>query len=162
MLSRFSGIVLGLLCVSANGWGQYVISTIAGNNTAGYSGDGGTATSAQLSSPTGIAYAGGKLYIVDSANNVVRVISGGVISAFAGTAGSAGFSGDTKAATSATLNNPTAVAVDSSGNVYIADTGNNVIRQVNSSGIISTFAGSNSMGGGYSGDGGAATNGMLD
>jgi uncharacterized protein (TIGR03437 family) len=160
MLSRFSGIVLGLVCLSANG--QYVISTFAGNNTPGYSGDGGTATSAQLDFPTGMAYAGGKLYIVDSANNVVRVISGGVISTFAGTAGSAGFAGDTKAATAATLSSPSAVAVDSSGNVYIADTGNNVIRQVNTSGIINTFAGNFSMGAGYSGDGGAATNGMLD
>ena len=162
MRSRFSGIVLGLVCLSVDGWGQYVISTVAGNNTAGYSGDGGTATSAQLNSPTGIAYAGGKLYIVDSANNVVRVLSGGVITTFAGTAGSAGFGGDTKAATSATLYHPSGVAVDSSGNVYIADTGNSVIRQVNSSGIINTFAGNYSMGPGYSGDGGAATNGMLD
>jgi uncharacterized protein (TIGR03437 family) len=160
MLSRFSGIVLGLVCLSANG--QYVISTFAGNNTPGYSGDGGTPTSAQLSLPTGMAYAGGKLYIVDSANNVVRVISNGVISTFAGTAGTAGFSGDGKAANSAELNHPSGVAADSSGNVYIADTNNNVIRQVNSSGIINTFAGSNSMGPGYSGDGGAATNGMLD
>jgi len=162
MLSRFSGIVCGLVCLSVNGWGQYVISTIAGNNTAGYSGDGGTATAAQLSFPTGIAYSGGNLYIVDSANSVVRVITNGVISTFAGTAGSPGFSGDTKAATSATLNNPSAVAVDSSGNVYIADTGNNVIRQVNSSGIINTFAGNNSLGGGYTGDGGVATSGQLD
>jgi uncharacterized protein (TIGR03437 family) len=162
MRSRFSGIVLGLVCLSVNGWGQYVISTVAGNNTAGYSGDGGTATSAQLSSPTGIAYSKGNLYIVDSANSVVRVVTNGVISTFAGTAGSFGFSGDGKAATSATLASPSGVAVDSSGNVYIADTGNNVIRQVNTSGIINTFAGNNSMGGGYSGDGGAATNGMLD
>src|ERR1019366_1497245 len=103
MRSRFSGIMLGLVCLSVNGWGQYVISTVAGNNTAGYSGDGGTATSAQLNSPTGIAYAGAKLYIVDSASNVVRDLSGGVITTFAGTAGSAGFAGDTKAATSATL-----------------------------------------------------------
>jgi uncharacterized protein (TIGR03437 family) len=162
MLSRFSGIVLGLVCLSVNGWGQYVISTFAGNNTAGYSGDGGAPTSAQLSLPTGMAYSKGNLYIVDSANNVVRVITNGVISTFAGTAGAAGFSGDTAAATSATLNSPTAVAVDSSGNVYIADTGNNVIRQVNTSGIINTFAGNFSMGGGYTGDGGAATNGELE
>src|SRR5271155_5217979 len=135
MRSRFSGIVLGLVCWSVNGWGQYVISTVAGNNTAGYSGDGGAATSAQLSSPTGIAYSKGNLYIVDSANNVVRVLSNGMITTFAGTAGSSGFSGDGMAATAATLTNPSAVAVDSSGNVYIADTGNSVIRQVNTSGI---------------------------
>jgi uncharacterized protein (TIGR03437 family) len=162
MRLRFSGIVFALVCLSVNGWSQYVISTYAGNNLPGYSGDGGNATSAQLNFPTGIAFAGGKLYIVDSANHVVRVISGGVISTFAGTAGSAGFSGDGKAATSATLNSPSSVAVDSNGNVYIADTANNVVRQVNTSGIINTFAGNNSMGPGYSGDGGAATNGMLD
>jgi uncharacterized protein (TIGR03437 family) len=162
MRSRFSGIVLGLVCLSINGWGQYVISTIAGNNTAGYSGDGAAPTAAQLNFPTGMAYSKGNLYIVDSANNVVRVVSNGVISTFAGTAGSIGFSGDTAAATSATLNNPSAVAVDSAGNVYIADTGNSVIRQVNTSGIINTFAGNYSMGPGYSGDGGAANNGMLD
>jgi uncharacterized protein (TIGR03437 family) len=162
MLCRFSGIVFGLVCLSANGWSQYTISTIAGNSTPGFSGDGGTATSAQLNFPTGIAYAGGKLYIADSANNVVRVISNGVISTFAGTAGAGGFSGDGAAATSAKLNRPSSVAVDSSGNVYIADTGNNVIRVVSSGGTIKTFAGSNSLGGGYTGDGGPATSGELD
>jgi uncharacterized protein (TIGR03437 family) len=162
MLCRFSGLVLGLVCLSVNGWGQYIISTFAGNNTSGYSGDGGPPTAAQLSFPSGVAYSKGNLYIVDSANNVVRLISNGVISTFAGTAGAAGFSGDTAAATSATLNNPSAVAVDSSGNVYIADTGNDVIRQVNTSGIINTYAGNFSMGPGYSGDGGVATNGQLD
>lgn len=164
MLSRFSGIVFGLVCASANGWGQYIISTFAGSYTsgAGYSGDGGPPLLAQLSSPTGMAYAGGKLYIADSANNVIRVIANGVISTFAGTAGAAGFSGDTAAATSAELSSPSGVAVDSTGNVYIADTKNNVIRVVNTSGIINTFAGNYSMGGGYSGDGGAANNGMLD
>lgn len=161
MLCRFSGIVFGLVCLSVNGLGQYTITTIAGNSTPGFSGDGGTATSAQLNFPTGIAYAGGKLYIADSANNVVRVISNGVISTFAGTAGAGGFSGDGAAATSAKLNRPSSVAVDSSGNVYIADTGNNVIRVV-SGGTIKTFAGSNSMGGGYTGDGGPATSGELD
>lgn len=162
MLSRFSGIVFGLVCLSANG--QYIISTFAGSYSsgAGYAGDGGAPTSAQMNAPSGIAYAGGKLYVVDSANNVVRVISNGVIQTFAGTAGSAGFSGDGQAATAAELYNPSGVAVDSKGNVYIADTGNSVIRVVNSSGVINTFAGNYSMGPGYSGDGGAATNGMLD
>lgn len=161
MRFRFSGIVLGLVCLPG-AWGQYVISTVAGNNSAGFSGDNGAATSAQLNSPTGIAYGGGKLYIADSGNHVVRVVSNGTISTFAGTAGSAGFAGDGKAATAAQLNNPSGVAVDSSGNVYIADTSNNVVRMVNTSGNISTFAGNNSLGAGYSGDGGAATNGMLN
>jgi uncharacterized protein (TIGR03437 family) len=162
MLCRFSGIVLGLVCLSPGAWGQYVISTIAGNNTAGYSGDNGAATSAELKSPTSLAYAGGKLYISDSANNVVRVVSNGTITTLAGTAGTAGFAGDGKAATAAQLNSPSGIAVDSSGNVYIADTNNNVVRMVNTSGIITTFAGNQSMGAGDSGDGGAATNGMLN
>ncbi len=162
MRFSFSGIVFGLVCLLPGAWGQYVISTVAGSATAGFSGDGGAATSAQLRSPTGIAFAGGKLYIADSGNHVVRVVSGGNISTFAGTAGTPGFAGDGKAATSAQLNNPSALAVDSSGNVYIADSSNNVVRMVNASGIISTFAGNNSMGAGYSGDGAAATSAQLD
>jgi uncharacterized protein (TIGR03437 family) len=162
MLCRFSGLVFGLVCLSVNGWGQYIISTFAGNNMPGYSGDGGAPTAAQLSFPTGIAYSKGNLYIVDSANNVVRLISNGVISTFAGTAGAAGYSGDGAAATAATLNSPSAVAVDSAGNVYIADTGNWLVRVVNTSGIINTFAGNYSLGAGYSGDGAAATSGQLN
>ncbi len=162
MRFRFSGIVFGLVCLLPGASGQYVISTVAGNNSAGFSGDGGAATGAQLNSPTGLAYAGGKLYIADSGNNVIRVVSGGTISTIAGTAGTAGFTGDGQAATSAQLNHPTGVAVDSSGNVYIADTSNNVVRVVSASGVINTFAGNYSMGAGYSGDGGAANNGMLD
>jgi uncharacterized protein (TIGR03437 family) len=164
MRSRFSGLVFGLVCLSPGAWGQYVISTVVGNNSAGagFAGDGGAATSAQMNLPTGMAYAGGKLYVSDTGNNVVRVISGGTISTFAGTSGTAGFAGDGKAATAASLNKPAGLAADSSGNIYIADTANNVIRMVNSSGIISTVAGNNGQGGGFTGDGGAATNGELD
>jgi uncharacterized protein (TIGR03437 family) len=161
MLSRFSGIVFGLVCLSTSARGQYVISTFAGNNSPGSAGDSGPATSAQLNSPASIALAGGKLYIADANNHRVRVVSGGTITTFAGN-GTAGFAGDGSAAISAELNNPTGVAVDSSGNVYIADTSNNVVRMVNSSGIISTFAGNHSIGAGDTGDGGVATNGTLE
>jgi len=143
---------------------QYTISTIAGNGTAGYSGDGGAPTSAQLSSPDGIAFdSSGNMYIADSANQRIREISGGNINTIAGN-GTAGYSGDvakgvTGTATDAELLGPSGVAVDSSGNIYIADTGNHVIRVV-TSGIISTIAGNNT--GGYIGDGGAAVDAELE
>jgi trimeric autotransporter adhesin len=135
---------------------------VAGTDSYGYSGDGGLATSAVLSSPDDIAIDGsGNIYIADSANNRIRMVtkSTGIISTVAGT-GSSGYSGDGGLATSATLNYPRGVAVDASGNVYIADTYNNRIRMVTkNTGIISTVAGSGSSG--YSGDGGLATSALL-
>ncbi len=163
MFSRFSGIVCGLLGVSAGAWGQYVISTFAGQGppvSPGYSGDNGAPTSAQLYFPTGIAYAGGKLYIADQTNHCVRMVSGGVITTFAGVCGTPGYAGDGGAATLANLDNPTGVAVDPNGDVLIADTSNNVVRIVVPKGIISTFAGNHSTGT-STGDGGPATNGVL-
>lgn len=140
-----------------------IISTIAGTGTAGYSGDGGAATSAQLYSPNDLAVDGaGNLYITDFNNNVVREVSAstGVISTVAGN-NIPGYSGDGGAATSAEIHWPNGLAVDGAGNLYISDTGNNVIREVMAaSGIISTIAGSGS--GGYAGDGGAATNAQLN
>jgi uncharacterized protein (TIGR03437 family) len=151
---------IGIVCASCAWSQQYIISTIAGTNVQGFSGDSGPATSAQLGLPGRIALdSSGKIYIADSANNRVRVISGGTITTVAGT-GTAGFSGDGKAATAAQLRDPIGVAVDSSGNLYIADAGNNVIRKVITSGTISTVAGNNAAG--YSGDGGAATSAQLN
>lgn len=162
MVSRLSGIVFGLVCVSSGAWGQYVISTIVGQGTSspGYTGDGGAPTFATLNYPEGVAYASGKLYIADTGNHCIRVVSGGVISTFAGVCGTPGYSGDGAAATSAELYNPSSVALDPSGDLLIADTSNNVIRIVTPNGIISTFAGTNSPG--YTGDGGPATSGQLD
>lgn len=156
--------MLGLACVAASAWGQYVISTIAGlgPGNGGYSGDYGPPAAAELWLPTGMAYSKGVLYIADSGNHCIRQINGGTITTFAGTCGTAGFSGDGGAATEAELNSPNAVCVDPNGDVLIADTNNNVVRIVVPSGIISTFAGNQSMGGGYTGDGGLATNGKLD
>ena len=109
------------------------ITTVAGNYAkgAGYSGDGGTATSAQLNQPYSVALdASGNMYIADTGNNVVRkVSSGGIISTVVGN-GTAGYTGDGGTPTSAELNQPYGVAVDTSGNLYIADYGNNVIREV--------------------------------
>ena len=120
------------------------IATTAGNGTAGYLGDNGPATAAELSAPTGVALDGkGDVFIADQSNNVVRELNliTGKITTVAGN-GTAGFSGDNGPATAAELKNPSAVAVDANGDLFIADTGNNRIREVNlASGIITTFAG---------------------
>ena len=133
-----------------------VITTVAGNGTWGYSGDGSAATSAELNDPTGVVVdAAGNLFIADSGNNVIRKVnhSTGVITTVAGNyALGSGYSGDGGAATSAQLHDPTDVAVDAAGNLFIADTCNNVIRKVGSAGTITTVAGNYQLGNGYSGD----------
>ena len=131
-----------------------VITTVAGNGTEGFGGDNGPATSAQLFNPGGVAVdAAGNLYIGDSWS--IRKVSNGVITIVAGT-GTPGYSGDNGPATSARLSDPLGVAVDSSGNLYIADAGNNRIRKV-SNGVITTVAG----GGSSLGDNGPATSAQL-
>jgi hypothetical protein len=137
------------------------ISTIAGNNTSSYSGDGGSALSAAIGAPWGVSLDKyGNRYIADGMNNVVRKVNAsGIITTVAGN-GTPGYSGDGGAATSAQLNYPQAVATDNAGNIYIADDANYVVRKVNTAGIISTFAGTAGVGG-YSGDGGAATSAQL-
>ncbi|MCZ6750920.1 MAG: hypothetical protein O7E51_03730 [Acidobacteria bacterium] len=131
-----------------------IITTVAGNGTFGFSGDGGPATSAQLDFPVDVAVdTAGNLYIADLGNHRIRKVSpGGIITTVAGN-GVDDFSGDGGPATSASLNEPSGVAVDAAGNLFINDRSNERIRKVNSSGIITTVAG----GGGDSGDGGPAT-----
>ncbi len=138
-----------------------VISTVAGNGTAGFGGDGGKATSAQFSAPAGLAMdKSGNLYIADSANSRVRkMATDGTVSTVAGS-GTQGYGGDGTAATGAQLNVPSALAFDASGNLYIADFGNSAVRKVTTGGIISTFAGNGTAG--YSGDGGKATAAQLN
>jgi len=133
-----------------------IISTIAGNGTMGYTGDGLPATIASLQFPGGIwKDAAGNLYIVDAGNNAIRkVSSAGIISTIAGT-GTAGYSGDGAPATDAMLNEPLEVTTDPNGNTYIADNNNNRIRKIDVSGIITTYAGNGIAG--YAGDGDAAT-----
>ena len=154
------GVCLGLVCLSAAHAQQYTISTITGNGTAGYTGDGGTPVGAELSSPNAIAFdSKGNLYIADSQNHRIRMISGGTITTIAGN-GTAGYLGDAAAATAAELNRPSALAFDSSGNLYIADTGNNVIRKITGT-TISTYAGTQGLGPGYGGDNGQANVAIL-
>jgi uncharacterized protein (TIGR03437 family) len=117
------------------------ITTVAGNGTAGYSGDKAAATSAEMLGPSGVAVdSSGNLYIADTGNHVIRMVSSsGTITTIAGT-NVGGYSGDGGAATSAELDLPSGVTVDSSGNIYIADSGNGVIREI-SGGNISTILG---------------------
>ena len=141
-----------------------VISTIAGNGTSGFAGDGGAATSAELSDPSGVAIDGsGNVYIADLHNYRIRKVSGvtGKISTIAGS-GVRGFSGDGGAGTSAEIGNVFGLASDPGGNVFIAEQDNCVIREVTErNGQINTVAGNYSKGCGYSGDGGAATSAQL-
>jgi sugar lactone lactonase YvrE len=133
------------------------INTIVGNGIPAYSGDGGSALLAQLDHPKGVAIdAAGNVFIADAGNNVIRKINtGGIISTFAGN-GTPGYSGDGLTATAASLNAPNGVAFDSLGNLYICDADNYCVRKVNTSGIMSTYAGTGGVTG-YSGDGFAAT-----
>lgn len=143
---------------------------IAGSLGSGFSGDGGPATDAQLTGPRGLAIdAVGNLFIADSGNHAVRKIAvDGTITTVAGD-GNRGFSGDGGSAKRSRLNTPTAVAVDSKGNLYIADTLNHRIRKVNRAGTIITVAGSGALstvghgtgGFGFSGDGGPAVRAQL-
>jgi uncharacterized protein (TIGR03437 family) len=138
-----------------------VITTVAGNGTAGYSGDNGPATAAQLNYPAGVAVdSAGNLYIADYDNNCIRKVSNGFITTVAGT-GTWGYSGDGGLAISARLYQPEAVAIDASGNLYIADWANQRIRKV-SNGVIATVAGGGTCCSHGVGDGGPATSALLD
>jgi sugar lactone lactonase YvrE len=133
------------------------LKTIAGNGTAGYSGDGGAATAAELNDPDGVNFDGqGNMYIADVLNNVIRKVdTSGNITTVAGN-GTAGFSGDGGPATAAELNGPFGVTPDSAGNLYVQDTLNARIRKVDATtGTITTIAGNGTFG--LSGDGGPAT-----
>ena len=141
----------------------YTISTFAGTGTKGYTGDGGSATAAELGGPSGLWFDNsGNLYFVDNYNQLIREITtGGTISTVAGTPSTSGYSGDGKSATKAEISGPSYVTVDpSSGIIYFSDTANNVVRSI-TSGIINTFAGDNALGAGYNGDLEAATSAQL-
>jgi uncharacterized protein (TIGR03437 family) len=137
-----------------------IISTVAGNGTEAYSGDGGPASLAQLDIPWDVvADSGGNLYISDSGNHTIRkVAANGVITTVAGS-GAAGYSGDGGPAAGAQLNTPLGIAMDGGGNLYVADCHNQRIRKISSGGTITTVAGNGSMG--YAGDGGPALGAKL-
>ncbi len=148
-----------ILSVAANG---QVITTIAGDGTLGFAGDGGPATDAHFNLPEGIALDSSgnnvltpNLFIADVFNHRVRrITSYGVISTIAGT-GVSGYNGDGIPAITAQLNKPRGIATDKIGNIYIADDGNSRLRKIDQAGIITTVAGTGVPG--YFGDGGPAS-----
>jgi hypothetical protein len=123
-----------------------IISTVVGNGSYGYSGDGGPATAAEIESPSGLCFdKAGNLYIADYGNSNIRMVNtAGIISTIAGT--TIGFSGDGGPATNAQMNTPEGITVDGSGNMYIADLYTARVRKINSAGIINTIAGGDSIG----------------
>ena len=138
-----------------------IITTVAGTVRKGFSGDGGAATSAELRFPFGVAVdRSGNLFIADSGNHVIRrVDAGGIITAVAGS-GERGFKGDGGVATKAQLASPQGLAIDESGNLFIADRDNNRVRRVDAAtGIITTVAGASAFG--FGGDGGPAASAQL-
>ncbi len=144
------------------------INTVAGNGTQAASGDGGPATQASMYVPIRcVVDSNGNLYVTDQSGQKIRMINpAGIISTFAGTGANAGphsigtYSGDGGPAIDADLNNPTAITVDSIGNIYFSDQYNQRIRKVDKNGIITTIAGNGTAG--YSGDGGPATSAELN
>jgi hypothetical protein len=138
-----------------------IISVFAGTGVSGNTGDNGAATSAKLNDPWGVRVdRAGNVYISDSASEVVRKVdTSGIITTVVGT-GSAGYTGDNGPAIHATLHDPRGIWIDSSGNMFITDLDNEVIRKVTSAGIISTVAGNGTAG--TSGNGGPATSAQLD
>jgi sugar lactone lactonase YvrE len=145
-----------------------IITTVAGNGTQGYSGDGGPATSASLYYPRSVAVDGaGNLYILDSSqtddaiSNIRKVDTNGNITTIAGGGlFSYGYNGDNIPASQALLNSPLKIMIDGAGNIYIVDYFNQRIRKIDTNGIITTVAGNGTIG--YSGDGKQATSAELD
>jgi sugar lactone lactonase YvrE len=139
---------------------DWMIRSVVGTGSQGYSGDGLPAAEAQINQPHGLGFdQAGNLYIADTGNHCIRKVdSSGIIHTVAGT-GSGGYDGDGVPATTTRLKEPMGVFVDTNGDIYIADTENNRIRKVDSAGIIHTAAGTGSDG--YNGDGMAATSAKL-
>ncbi len=135
-----------------------IVTTLAGSGAAGFSGDGGPATIARMTDPSGVVTdTFGNLYVGEG-SSIRKIDTLGIISTYAGK-DSAGYSGDGGPATSAKIYNPEELAIDKSGNIYIADASNHRIRKVSPSGIISTVAGTGVPG--FSGDGGPATSAQI-
>ncbi len=154
----FVGLSSMLVCWCSH---AQTITTACGNGFSGYYGDGGPATAAEFLNPQSIAFDRlGNLIVADAGNNVVRSITpSGTVVKICGT-GQNGYAGDGGPASAALIFYPACVAADPAGNVYIADAGNNVIRKIDTGGIISTVAGNATAG--FSGDGGPATAAQLN
>ena len=138
------------------------ISTVAGSGKIGSIGDGGRATEATLNNPTSVALdPAGNLFFADAGNDVIRRVDAfsGIITTVAGTIGQHGYTGDLGPASHATFNTPNGIAFDADGNLYVADTGNHVIRLIDTSGNITTVAGTGISG--YNGDNMPATKATL-
>lgn len=138
-----------------------IITTVAGCGVTGFAGDGGLATAAKLYYPDGVAVdISGNLFIVDGSNARIRKVdTSGIITTVAGN-GIHSYSGDSGAATLAALDTPTKVTIDTSGNLFIADSANERIRKVDTSGVITTVAGNGTSG--FAGDGGSATSASFN
>jgi hypothetical protein len=142
--------------------GSGIITTIVGNGTAGFSGDDGPATDAELNDPAAVVVDNvGNVYFADSKNNRIRKLTAasGIVTTVAGN-GTAGYSGDNGLATSAELNGMASIAIDGAGDLYVADSVDYVVRMVNTAGIITTVAGNGTYG--NSGDGGSAINAQVN
>lgn len=157
----YDGMTQRIRIVNSTG----IISTFAGTGVAGFSGDGGAATNANFNFGNGAFYGGivtdnvGNLYISDVGNNRVRKVNtSGIITTIAGN-GIAGFAGDGGPATDASFSIPSGIAIDLSGNIYVADQYNNRVRKIDTFGVVTTIAGNGSAG--FSGDGGPATAAQL-
>ncbi len=141
-----------------------IITTLAGlgPSYAGFTGDGGPATAAEVGAPEGVCVdRSGNIYLTASDACVIRKIdAAGIITTIAGTASTTGFAGDGGPATAAKFYYPSGLAVDTAGNIFVADTHNNRIRKISTSGIITTIAGTGTAG--YNGDSIAATTAMIN
>src|SRR5438094_348190 len=141
MLNRGSSLAvcLGLLICGSTFGQQYKVATLAGNGTEGFN-DGSDLTAAQFNNPNALTVdSKGAVYIADTAGARIRLISGNSVSTIGGN-GTIGYNGSNGAATSAMINSPGGIAVDSSGAVYIAETANHVVRKI-SGGNLTLFAG---------------------
>jgi trimeric autotransporter adhesin len=151
------------ICVIYRTTSDGVLSIFAGNRVCGHSGDGGPALQASISPNGGLAVdAAGNLYVAEEATYTIRKITpdGTTITTIAGT-GQKGFSGDGGPALSATFNFPQSLAIDANGNLLVSDASNEVVRQIDPNGTITTIVGTPSILGGFSGDGGPATTAHL-
>jgi gliding motility-associated-like protein len=157
-------LIVGILCMVTvlTDCHAQIIDHFAGGTKPGWTGDGGPASTAEIFYPFSMEFdAAGNLYFSEVGNHIIRKVdANGIISTIAGTSLNAGFGGDGGPAKMAKLNNPTGIAVDKNGVIYIADWLNHRIRKVDAAGIISTIAGTGIAG--YSGDGSPAINAKLN